>query len=65
MRDYIEEACEQIDAAIFSGDAFEDFEHRKELRKYMSRWTNQMDEIQKQLPLVNPDRDDELDDEKK
>jgi len=37
MRDYIHEACEQIDAAMFSGDAFLDDKKRKALREYMGR----------------------------
>lgn len=39
MIDYLEEACEQIDAAMFSGDPFDDLETRKKLREYMGRWT--------------------------
>jgi hypothetical protein len=44
MRDYIQEACEQIDAAMFSGDAFMGQEHRKELREYIGRWERGMKE---------------------
>lgn len=46
MRDYIDEACDNIDAAMFTGDAFdnpeEGIEHRRELRNYIGRWTRQM-----------------------
>ena len=43
MRDYIEKACEEIDAAVFSGDAFEnDEESIKELSIYMSRWWKEL-----------------------
>lgn len=38
MRDYIKSACEEIDAAMFSGDDFTDAEERKALRDYMERW---------------------------
>ena len=38
MRSYIEKACEEIDAAMFTGDAFIDGQHRKELTEYMVRW---------------------------
>jgi ADP-dependent phosphofructokinase/glucokinase len=53
MRDYIEDACDNIDAAMFSGDAFLDPEHRKELRDYMARWERKMkewEEIEKENP---------------
>ena len=45
MRKYIENACEEIDAAIFSGDAFFDEEHRKGLIEYMERWTRELKRI--------------------
>lgn len=38
MRKYIHDACEEIDAAIFSGDAFTDSHHRETLRECMARW---------------------------
>lgn len=43
MRDYIKEACEQIDAAMFSGDDFDNPATRAEFREYMNRWTRQID----------------------
>lgn len=46
MRDYIEAACEEIDAAMFSGDAFHDPEHRKVLKEYMGRWEREMASFQ-------------------
>ena len=42
MRDYIKDACEEIDAAMFSGDAFVDAEERKALRDYIERWTREL-----------------------
>ena len=42
MRDYIENACEDIDSAMFCGDAFHDPEHRRELTKYIERWQREM-----------------------
>lgn len=42
MRAYIEEAVDQIDSAMFSGDAFLDLDHRKALREYMAAWERQM-----------------------
>ena len=45
MRKYIENACEEIDAAIFVGDAFLEEEHRKGLIEYMERWTRELKRI--------------------
>ena len=42
MRDYIKDACEEIDAAMFSGDAFADAEERKALRDYLERWGREL-----------------------
>lgn len=42
MRDYIKDACEEIDSAMFSGDAFADAEQRKALRDYMERWEREL-----------------------
>jgi hypothetical protein len=44
MRDYIEQACEEIDAAMFSGDAFIEEEERNKLREYIGRWERKMKE---------------------
>lgn len=37
-RNYLEEACEEIDAAMFSGDSFLQKENRDELMIYINRW---------------------------
>ena len=42
MRQYIKEACEEIDAAMFSGDDFENIEARIELKEYIGRWQREM-----------------------
>lgn len=42
MRPYVEEACELIDAAMFSGDSFLDDGNRKELRDYLARWEQEL-----------------------
>jgi ADP-dependent phosphofructokinase/glucokinase len=42
MRDYIEQACEDIDAAMFSGNAFSEKSSREALRDYIGRWERQM-----------------------
>lgn len=53
MGDYIKNACEEIDAAMFSGDAFEDAEERAALIQYMGRW-------QRQLTLLEKPAEDEV-----
>lgn len=42
MRQYIEQAIEDIDAAIFSGDAFVDKDARKEMRETLARWERRL-----------------------
>ena len=39
MDKYIEDLCEQIDAAVFSGDLLECENRRKEFKVYIDRWT--------------------------
>lgn len=46
MRSYIQDACEDIDAAVFSGSAFLEKEERDALRKYIARWEQQMKECE-------------------
>lgn len=36
MREHLKSACEDIDAAIFSGDSLEDVETRKEFKEFSS-----------------------------
>ena len=45
MRDYTVNACEEIDASIFSGDEFIDAKARAELREYMARWERGLKEF--------------------
>lgn len=42
MRKYIEDACDELDAAIFSGDEFHNPESRKRLREFMTRWEREL-----------------------
>ena len=42
MRHYIEDACESIDAAFFTGDAFLDENHRKGVTEYIERWQREL-----------------------
>ena len=46
MRDYIENACEEIDAAMFSGDEFDEKDEREKLREYIGRWERRMKELE-------------------
>jgi hypothetical protein len=43
-RPYIEEACEEIDASIFSGDILFCDEDREMLSEYIARWQRALDE---------------------
>lgn len=38
MRPYLHKACEEIDAAIFSGDVLYSETERAELKEYVERW---------------------------
>lgn len=38
LRDYLRNACEEVDAGIFSGDVLYCDEERKEVKKYIGRW---------------------------
>jgi ADP-dependent phosphofructokinase/glucokinase len=42
VRQYIEDACEEIDAAFFTGDAFLDEQHRKDITEYIERWQREL-----------------------
>ena len=44
MRPYLEDACDQIDAAMSSGDAFMDAGHRERLRYFMDRWARELNQ---------------------
>ena len=47
MRGYIEQALDEVDASIFTGDAFLDENHRIELRDVMYRWEMKLREFDK------------------
>ena len=36
-------ACDQIDAALFTGDCLEDSENRKNMRMFVERWQRAID----------------------
>ena len=56
--DYIGKACNQIDAGMFSGDAFFDPKAREELREWMARWERGLKEFDETFP--NGEEDDSL-----
>lgn len=45
MPKYLDDACDSIDAAVFSGDFLHDQSARKEFREYVDRWTREMDQL--------------------
>lgn len=46
-RKYLENACEEIDASVFTGDVLFDDVDRMELRRYVERWLRAIDEHEK------------------
>jgi hypothetical protein len=45
LRPDTEEAAETIDAALFTGDEFQDGSVRGKLREYLERWMRALDEL--------------------
>ena len=45
MHPSVERAIQEIDAAVFNGDTFEDPEARIELKAYLERWMRRLAEI--------------------
>lgn len=43
MHPRLREALERIDAAVFSGDTFDDPDARKEFAEYVERWCHALD----------------------
>lgn len=46
MHESVEQAIDEIDAAMFSGDTFYDDDNREVLKKYIARWSKEIDEIE-------------------
>jgi len=40
---YLEDACESIDAAVFSSDVLENKDYRETLQAYVDRWSLYID----------------------
>lgn len=45
MRNNLYDACEEIDAAMFSGDSFDDPDTIREFQEYLDRWNRKIAEI--------------------
>jgi len=45
MKKNIKDACDEIDAALFTGDTFCDQKNRIELIEYIERWNQQLIDI--------------------
>lgn len=60
MREYLHQACESVDAAIFSGDVLWNDTERAELKKYIERWTRAIaeHEVPEPATLLSADRKD-------
>jgi hypothetical protein len=54
MNDNIKNACEEIDAAMFSGDAFTDPRERKALQEYIDRWQRELKSFEEQKSDLYP-----------
>ena len=44
MHEKVAEAIQQIDAAVFNGDTFDDLEEREKFRAYVESWLRALDE---------------------
>jgi hypothetical protein len=58
MHPSVARAIQEIDAAVFNGDTFEEPEARKELQEYIERWSRRLAE-----PIITGDTDDDDDEE--
>lgn len=45
MNKWLKDACENIDAAVFSGDALFDEETRKDFKAYIASWQRAVTQI--------------------
>jgi len=59
MRAYIDEYCDNLDASVFSGDAFQDRKSIKEFREYMARWERGLKEHEGTLDEIEKEKSDE------
>lgn len=54
MRSHLENDCEGVDAAIFSGDVLWDDAERAELKAYVERWARAIDEHERAQSTPQP-----------
>lgn len=54
MNQYEAEVCDDLDASLFSSDAFYDDEALRELEHYLARWQRRAAEIRKVLSETMP-----------
>ena len=54
MRTWTKEACENIDATVFSGDEFYDKTAREAFKKYLQRWDREIRTIEAIEELPDP-----------
>ena len=59
MRRDVEDFCDCLDAAIFNGDAFHNFESLGEMEAYLERWKGEL--VRTRKMLESPDTDDDWD----
>ena len=52
MRIYLINACDEIDASVFSGDVLWNEEERAELKQYIERWDRAIKEHEEHGPLL-------------
>ena len=57
MKKYMEDACEEIDAALFSGDFLHTDADREELKQYLGRWQRAVEEHERLYPNGSPELD--------
>lgn len=49
MNEHEAEVCDDLDASLFSGDAFYDEQALRELEHYLARWNRRVAEIRENL----------------
>ena len=57
MPDIFDDACEEIDAAFFSGDAFHDNEALTKIKHYLGRWNREAESIEKMLKDIEEENE--------
>jgi hypothetical protein len=45
FKDYTQQAFDQIDAALFCGDEFEDIRRRSMMRRFINRWLRRLGQL--------------------